>query len=479
MKKDEYDVIIIGAGIGGLVCGCYLAKAGMKVLIVEQHSKPGGCCGSFDRNGYKFDIGVHYLGSLRENGGILNGILNDHNLKNKINILKREISNKIIISDKIVNFSNNNNHTIEELVGYFPKEKNNILNFFKFISNNQFLSLFSKTKTLTFREFINEFFNDEKLKSIFSILVGNLGLPPSKASALASIVLFKEYILDGGYYPQDGMQSFPNLFAEKFREYGGDLFLSTRADSIIVNDNFAKGVVLNNNTKIYSKIVISNSDVYFTFTKLISSHSLEINKINNLKISSSAFVVYLGLNKLIKKSSKIDHVTWLFTSYDIEKNYNTDRYGEEKIDYIVCHIPAFTESTLAPENKSIVRLMFWVRPTSRNIKDDKKNFLYKKTIRIVKKIMPDIEKNIEIKEIATPSTFNKFTFNYKGSAFGWAATPIQIDRNVFPFFTSVNNLFLVGHWVTLGFGNSGIAQVAFCGKFVAKTILRNPRNLQK
>ena len=50
---NKYDVIIIGAGIGGLTCGCYLAKAGLKVLIIEQHNKPGGYCTSFERKGYR------------------------------------------------------------------------------------------------------------------------------------------------------------------------------------------------------------------------------------------------------------------------------------------------------------------------------------------------------------------------------------------------------------------------------------------
>ncbi len=73
LKKDEYDVIIIGAGIGGLTCGCYLAKAGMKVLIVEQHSKVGGCCTSFKRKGFTFDATI---GGLRENGILKKCIMN-------------------------------------------------------------------------------------------------------------------------------------------------------------------------------------------------------------------------------------------------------------------------------------------------------------------------------------------------------------------------------------------------------------------
>ncbi|NTV53846.1 MAG: NAD(P)-binding protein, partial [Syntrophaceae bacterium] len=71
MSKTDpstYDAIIIGAGIGGLVCGCYLAKAGMKVLIAEQHNRPGGYCTSFKRLGFTFDAGPHCFGSYRKEG---------------------------------------------------------------------------------------------------------------------------------------------------------------------------------------------------------------------------------------------------------------------------------------------------------------------------------------------------------------------------------------------------------------------------
>ena len=66
IQKNKYDVIIIGAGISGLVCGCYLAKAGMKVLIVEQHDKPGGYCTSFKRQGFTFDAAAHTLGGKEQ-----------------------------------------------------------------------------------------------------------------------------------------------------------------------------------------------------------------------------------------------------------------------------------------------------------------------------------------------------------------------------------------------------------------------------
>ena len=63
-NNGNYDAVIIGAGVGGLVCGCYLAKAGMKVLIVEQHFKTGGYCTSFKRKNFSFDAAAHCFGGV-------------------------------------------------------------------------------------------------------------------------------------------------------------------------------------------------------------------------------------------------------------------------------------------------------------------------------------------------------------------------------------------------------------------------------
>lgn len=95
---DTYDAVIIGAGISGLVCGCFLAKAGMKVLIAEQHFKPGGYCTSFKRNGFTFDAAAHSFGSYRA-GGIMNKVLEDLNLSDRIKI-KRYDPSDIIISPR-------------------------------------------------------------------------------------------------------------------------------------------------------------------------------------------------------------------------------------------------------------------------------------------------------------------------------------------------------------------------------------------
>src|SRR5512143_1081650 len=96
MYKDNsiYDAIIIGAGIGGLVCGCYLARAGMKVLIAEQHFTPRGYCTSFKREGYTFDAAAHSYGGYRQDGSVRK-VFDELGVDRKIKIHRYEPSDVI------------------------------------------------------------------------------------------------------------------------------------------------------------------------------------------------------------------------------------------------------------------------------------------------------------------------------------------------------------------------------------------------
>lgn len=96
----------------------------------------------------------------------------------------------------------------------------------------------------------------------------------------------------------------------------------------------------------------------------------------------------------------------------------------------------------------------------------------KEFLKKVNNIVPNISKLIEVQEIATPYTFFKFTGNNKGALFGWSALTSQIDRNVFPSETSIENLFLTGHWVTNGVGQASVSLVSLCGRNTARKILQ-------
>ena len=471
--NSKYDVVIIGAGIGGLICGCYLVKAGLKVLIVEQHSKPGGYCTSFRRDGYYFDVGVRYLGSLRE-GGPLRRILKDLSLWDDITFIRNDPCDRIIVPDKSIFIRANYKETIEELIINFPKEKNNIINFFDFIFNNNFLTFLSKVRNLTFEELLNNFFKDHKLISILSIPLGNLGLPPSQISALVSIILYKEYILDGGYYPRGGIQILPDLIASRFKLYGGEILYNVSAQKIFVKNKTINGIGINNEF-IKTKIVVSNCDARTTFKDLVECDCREKTVVDKLMPSTSAITLYLGLDNKLENITPAHYTTWFFSTYDVEECYggqNDVLFWVSNIRYLICDFPSLVDVTLAPKNKSILKILLGIKEFDLNLWEIHKQKLIEKIFMKINKLIPNIQNFIEIMEIATPFTFNKFTSNLDGALFGWASTKNQVERNILPQITSIKGLYLVGHWTTCGVGQGGITQVALSGEYGAKIINR-------
>ena len=262
--KKKYDVIIIGAGIGGLVCGCYLAKAGKKVLIIEKNRQPGGYCTSFQRKGFKFDACVHSLGALGKNGNITK-VLKDLDIDKRIKIKRNNPSDIIISPDYKINFWNELDRVIVEFQDAFPKEAKNIKRFFDYLNESKGISSL-QLRSKTFKELLDSYFFDRKLKAIFSIfLLGNAGLPDSLISAFTAVKVYKEFMIDGGYYPEGGMQALPDLLLRKFKELGGSVLLNSLVMKIECKDKKVEGVRLSKNNYIQAKNIISNSDASYTF----------------------------------------------------------------------------------------------------------------------------------------------------------------------------------------------------------------------
>lgn len=465
-----YNTIIIGSGVAGLVCGCYLAKAGLKVLIIEQYSKPGGYCTSFERQGFKFDVGVHYIGS-NKNEGDVERILEDLSLN--INFIRVDPTDKIILPEHNIYIRKDLRETIENFKINFKKEENNIKKFFNFIQYKDILSIYNKTKNMNFSNLLDNFFSDYKLKATFSVLLGNIGLSSKDASAFTSVIFYRQYILDGGYYPKGGVQSIPDALVSRFKSYGGELFFSSRIKKIITKNKKVDGVYLKGE-KYFSDFIVLAGDVTNIFQNLIDIECVEQRLIKRLTPSTPCFVLYLGLNKDLKKILKDHCSTWFFTTYDIDSCYSSPfkkNFETEETNYILCTFPSLHESLLAPKGKSTMGILICAPYKSKDFWRSYKEQVANSLINKAKLIIPNLQKYIEIKIIATPYTFYKFTSNREGSPYGWASTPNQIDSNIFPQKTSIEGLLVAGHWCTHGAGQGGVSVSMYSGRRAASLIL--------
>ncbi|MFX0136744.1 MAG: phytoene desaturase family protein [Candidatus Hodarchaeota archaeon] len=475
--EHSYDIIIIGAGIGGLTCGCYLAKAGMKVLIVEQHNKPGGCCTSFKRNGVSFDSSVHLL-TCCSNGNKIGIILDELDLRDKIKFIRRDPTDTVITNDYEISFSIDWNKNIETFCTIFPREVNNIRNFFRYINSvsRKNYQKYLKLGNICFKDMLQNYFNftDKDLISLISVLLFYSGIPVSEASALICIFAYKQ-LMDGGYYPIGGMQRFSDAFAKRFREYGGRLILYNIVEQIEIENGEVKGIRLKDNEYVQAKIVISNSDARHTFFKLVGYEHLSIsflNKIKRLQTAPSLFTIYLALNRSLLGKYRSNGVIWYFPGGDIDKFYSEVYYGHE---------PYLKKGMICVQNPKLDRvlnnnthdLLYICSPANYNnhrFWEKNRERIADELIERAENIFHDFSSSIVIKLTSTPNTIEKYTLNYRGATNGWACTPQQVSFPVIKSRTRIKGLYMVGHWVNQAFGG-GVATVAYMGRNIANNLL--------
>ena len=477
--KDEYDVVIIGAGISGLICGCYLSKSRKKVLLVEKNSTVGGYCSSISRNNFKFNLTTCTLGSLRQEGGVLNKILyKELNLGDKILINRNNPSNTIVVNDGIFDFDSNGKALTDSLIRLFPDQSSRIESFISLLLSASSLELYVKYKDLFFGELLDSYFSNKKLKNFFAIACNIFGTLPYKISAFSALIYYRETIFDGGYYIPGGIEKLPESLLEEFISNRGVVLLSTKVDRIkIGKDKNIESVILSNDKEIKMRHLVSCCDARETFLNLIGEKKLKksfINRIKNMSVTSSVFIIYLGLKKCLSsevKKYKSKNI-WLAEDYKIEENFYNLENGKCEINkpkYLLCNLSSSQEGsfvdqitiyTLAPfKNES-----YW----SKN-----KCAISESIIERVGNIIPSIKNNIKTKILVTPIDLYEHTLNFNGAVKGWASTPAQNNPKNIPQGEVFDNLYTAGQWSTLESGQGGIAMASFSGRLAAKAILRN------
>ena len=134
--NEKWDVIIIGSGIGGLTAAALLSKIGYKVLVLEQHYIAGGCCHTFEEGGFEFDTGIHYVGDVHKLQKILDLITEkpiEWTQLGNTRLDKQEIYDRIFVNEDKFDFKTGETNLLLDLIGKFPLETNNILNYFNLV----------------------------------------------------------------------------------------------------------------------------------------------------------------------------------------------------------------------------------------------------------------------------------------------------------------------------------------------------------
>lgn len=480
-----YDTIIIGSGLGGLSCGAYLAKNGWKVLVLEKHSLPGGYATSFKRGGFTFDAALH----------VINGVGKDQNIYkflewcgvgDKIEFLKLQYFIRFVFPDFDIRLPSGDLDEVRSVLGKnFPQEIKGISELFKEaenIYNDIFRFFISKTPfwlqlpffPLLYRglfpvinktgaQFFDKHLNDERLKAI---LIGNwafYGLPPSRLNIICSVFPNLDFF-KGAYYPKGGNQVMTNSFVDVIKENNGEVALNSEVSSIVIENGRAVGVVTKRGEKFLGSKIISNACAEETFINLIGKEKLPerfFNRMGKMERSISLFCIYLGLNEgfTTKLENREDHEVFALNTYNLDEDYRWSMNCEADKAGFVVTLYSNIDDTLARGNKFVMGIAqvqgfdYWRKYENDYLKGNKKEYKKEKErmamllIKRAEKIIPEISKHIEVLEVATPLTLQRYTGNTEGAPYGWANTVDQgSPLNRMSQKTPIKNLYLSSAW---------------------------------
>ena len=473
MKQDEYDVIIIGAGIGGLVSSCFLAKHGLKVLVLEKNTNVGGFCNSFIVKNYLFDGCVHSLGNLAVSEEFYS-IIEDLGIRESLNLTRHNPSDSIKFKGGEILFRNELQETVKNFAKHFPKQKDGIRAFFEDAFKLEKLASVVKYRNKTFSSLLNEYFDDEILKKIMSLpTYGNVGVAADQLNAFTAMKHYKNFLIDGGYYPKEGIQALPNALAKRIINWGGEISLSTPVEKILIKGGVAIGVRAVNKKEYSGRFIISSCNTRQTFFSLLDADAFNrtfLKRIEGMTPSATLFILYIGLNHCTNDVFIDRCNNWHILDLNFDKEESNKNINEEfekfKIKWFMALPNYYNRTVLAFTSVPFVSNEFW----KKNKKIFQNYFLNE-----IEKVAPGFSSSIIFCSSSSPITLDRWTSSYNGACYGWASTPTQFMDQEFFRDKVIKNLFFCSHWSTV---TSGVSGVSILGRYVADIIYKRSQRMK-
>jgi phytoene dehydrogenase-like protein len=505
---SSYDSIIIGSGAGGLTAAVALARAGKKVLVLEQHDRPGGWTHSFTLNGYRFSPGVHYIGDLQEGGG-LRRIYDGLDVSQDLAFveLNPDGYDHIVVGEKQVDFPRGRENLIERLKSHFPHEAQGIDGYFDDLTNMieglrnlgrldkpleaaKGMGSLLKWLRATGADLINAHVSDPVLRGVLAGQSGDHGLPPSKVSAFMHAGITHHYF-NGGWYPLGGAFTIPRAFVRALKRSGGQIRLKSRVKRMLIEGKKVLGVELESGEQIRAGVVISNADPEVTFGKLIGRENLSAKlkrKLDGLTYSTSCLSLFFATDMDLRGAGLDSGNMWYYDHADVDKIYAdglTDALLREETppgmfltvttlkDPSKMHRAGATAGHHTCESFAFVgyqafekwaHTRYGARPADY---DAMKEDLAWRMVRGLEKRIPGLSKHIVYYSLGTPLTNEHYLNATRGNLYGIEKSPTQVGPLGFTARTEFEGLFLCSQSTT----SHGVAGVTASGIDAAKAAL--------
>ncbi|MEB3293654.1 MAG: NAD(P)/FAD-dependent oxidoreductase [Synechococcales bacterium] len=475
-----FDYVILGAGLGGLAVAACLAQTGDRVLVLEQHYLPGGCCHTFDYGKYKFCADVHYI-SQCGSGQIIAEFFNRIGKNVEFLSLEPDCIDLVITPEATLAIPLGWENLRQRLLQQFPNEAipihrycdeikalrqqmkalNQEISWYDrhladWLKLPKYLHLFHR-RDWTLQDLYDQTGLSPKLQALLAGQSGDYALPPNQISLISHTALVSDYA-EGAYYPKHHFSHFVNTIVDAITETGGIVKFSTPVEAIQISQQRVQSVQAGGQIYTAAKAFISDLDPKLT-VQLMQGEPMsakEHRRLTSYQYSSSAFNVYLGLDASFNPSHYgLGNLNvWYYPDGDLNHAYDRQLKGDLDHPWIFLSCPTLKspEPGIAPEGHHVLEVAT-VCPYApfKHLHDTDllayhklKRHVYQQIMTSVTDLIPDIKSHLRMTVYGTPTTSEYFLGQPEGNIYGANLIPQQVGLHRLGYKTELPNLFLVG-----------------------------------
>lgn len=438
-------VIIVGAGIAGLSAGNYAQRNGFSSEIFEMHDIPGGLCTAWERKGYKWDISMHMLtGSV---SGPFHQMWRELGIIQQVSFTFHQEIARIEGKEHQLLLSTDREQLEQDLINISPEDEKLIRAFTRLLFGRDLmkaaslkpaslknlsdrlkplphilplLPVFRKYGNQTIQEFASKF-KHPFLREAIRFVIDAPGWPMT-GFPMTALAGFMHASVSQAGAPVGGSQHVINLMADSYLKSGGQIHFGERVTDLIRHNDRVHGIRLENGEEIMADEIIWAADGHTLLFEILQQKyiSQEIkDRYNNWLPVKPLLHVMFGVKR---DFSHEPHRIILQTETPVQVANKTHEW------LAVLH--HCFDPTMAPEGKTALEVWFdtdydyWAH--LRNDRDQyrqEKKRIAGETLNILEKRWPGLSQDIEVTDVATPSTYVRYTGNWQASPDGWYITP--------------------------------------------------------